>query len=260
MWKIISKENKKKIRNNILFIMLLFFKFFLYDLSIVPSSSMTPSFLTGDCVVVKKYYIRWSLLTIPYGGIFKFGKKGFLFKLPEKGTPCVFTMPKDPYTYYLKRVIAYEGDTVQMINGLLHINNEPVKMKFVKNFRLLNDENEYETGKIYKITLKNGRSYNVYRNKKFGRGHIDNTPKYTVPKGYVWMQGDNHTGSSDSFSIRFLGPLPIDHLISVPVFIVINSKSRGTQEESILWLLFIPYNIVRYFWNLDYSRYMITAN
>lgn len=260
MWNIISKENKKELRNNILFGILLFFKFFVYDLSIVPSASMTPSFLTGDLVVVNKYAVRWSLLTIPYGGMLGLGKKGYLFKLPEKGTPCVFTMPKDPYTYYLKRVVAYEGDTVQMINGLLHINNEAVKMQFVKNFTLLNDESEYETGKIYKITLKSGKSYCVYRNKKFGRGHIDNTPKYIVPKGHVWMQGDNHTGSSDSFSIRFLGPLPVDHLISVPIFILINSNSRGTQNEKLLWLLSIPYNVVRYFWHLNYSRCMIKAN
>lgn len=266
--------SRKELVSNVLFGLALFFKFFVYDVSIVPSCSMTPSFYTGDLVIVNKHCIRWSMLTIPWGGFFGFGRRGIQFGLPEPGTPCVFTKQNDPFTYYLKRLVAHAGDKVQikegfvLMNGknvhvpggVLHVNGQQVKMEFVKDTVLLNDENRNEKGQIFKITMQNGKSYLIYRNKDFGKGRIDNTVEYVVPKGHVWMQGDNHTGSIDSFTQSFLGPLPSDQLIASPVFILMNSNSRGTEESMIAWLVTLPIRILKYVWHINFDRFMMPAD
>ncbi|WP_342261918.1 signal peptidase I [Alphaproteobacteria bacterium endosymbiont of Tiliacea citrago] len=257
-----SAETKQTIRDNIVFCFLLFFKFFVYDISMVPSCSMTPTFLTGDLVLVNKHCIRWSMLSIPYGGVLRFGKKGYVFKIPDHGTPCVFTLPGDPFTYYLKRLVGKEGDWVQMKNGVLHINDEPVKMKFVKNYDLLTDDNKIENGQIWNITLKNGKSYNVYRNRPLGEGPHDNTPKYQVPKGFVWVQGDYHANSLDCFSglVKGTRALPVDHLIATPVYVIINSKSRENVNGLILWIAMLPYLIPKYIYKINWSRKFFVAD
>lgn len=253
--------NKREIRNNLLFAFLFFFKFFVYDISMVPSGSMTPTFLTGDLVVVNKHHIRWSLLNLPWGGVLGIGKKGWEINVPPaRGTPCVFTRPRDARTYYLKRLVAFEGETVQMKNGILHINDKPVTMTFVKTITILNDQNRQEKGKVYKITLENGKSYHIYRRLSFGKGRIDNTPKYRVPKGHVWVQGDNHTGSVDSFTLEFQGPLPAAQLISTPVYVIVNSNSRGEVRDWSQWILSLPYLIFKYIYNINFSRMMFAAD
>ena len=46
----------------------------------------------------------------------------------------VFRLPKDDTTDYIKRVIGLPGDRIQMIDGVLHINGEPVKRERIEDF------------------------------------------------------------------------------------------------------------------------------
>ena len=39
----------------------------------------------------------------------------------------MFRLPKDDSTDYIKLVIGLPGDRIQMIDGVLHINGQPVK-------------------------------------------------------------------------------------------------------------------------------------
>ena len=46
----------------------------------------------------------------------------------------MFRLPKDDTTDYIKRVIGLPGDRIQMIDGVLHINGEPVKRERIEDF------------------------------------------------------------------------------------------------------------------------------
>ena len=46
----------------------------------------------------------------------------------------VFRLPKDDSTDYIKRVIGLPGDRIQMIQGVLHINGEPVKRERMDDY------------------------------------------------------------------------------------------------------------------------------
>ena len=46
----------------------------------------------------------------------------------------MFRLPKDDTTDYIKRVIGLPGDRIQMIDGVLNINGEPVKRERIDDF------------------------------------------------------------------------------------------------------------------------------
>ena len=90
----------------------------------IPSGSMIPTLLVGDYLFVAKYSYGYSKYSIPMGPpIFK----GRIFgALPDRGDVAVFKLPSDNSTDFIKRVIGLPGDRIQVINGILHINEQPV--------------------------------------------------------------------------------------------------------------------------------------
>ena len=53
---------------------------------------------------------------------------------PERGDIVVFKLPRDNSTDYIKRVIGLPGDEIQMIDGVLYINGEPVEREKVDDY------------------------------------------------------------------------------------------------------------------------------
>ena len=74
----------------------------------------------------------------------------------------VFRLPKDDSTDYIKRVIGLPGDSIQMIDGVLNINGQPVKKERIDDF-IDTDEtgrNTYACTR-WRETLLNGVTYNT---------------------------------------------------------------------------------------------------
>lgn len=122
----------------------------------IPSASMEPTFTRGDHVLVNKFIYR--------------------FVEPEQGDVIVFKYPVDMTIDYIKRVVAKEGDTVEVKGGILYVNDKEV--------------NEPYLSESAKITSDYG--------------------PVTVGNNKLFVMGDNRNNSSDS---RVWGMLPEKNLI-----------------------------------------------
>lgn len=262
----LAMQKRKKRNSWIIFGVFLFMRFFFVEHFAVPSSSMTSTLLTGDIILIKKYCYSWSRLSIPFGGYLPFKKRLILGK-PKYGDIAVFVLNRDPSTYYVKRIVALAGDRVQMVKGVLSVNGIPVNFAMVSKFTFRNDAGQYETGENWKISMpfaknKNGDSkeYTVYRNEPIGKGHIDDTLEFVVPKGHVWVQGDFHTGSADSFSPHFMGPIPEECLVGKPFFVIYGTNSRLSQESNWgVWIIQLPWRVLVALKNTNFKRIFVSV-
>src|SRR5436305_6455973 len=91
----------------------------------IPSGSMKATLLIGDYLFVSQYSYGYSHYSLPLSLPLL---SGSLFaSQPERGDDVVFRLPKDDTTDYIKRVIGLPNDHIKMVDGLLYINDVPVK-------------------------------------------------------------------------------------------------------------------------------------
>jgi signal peptidase I len=202
----------------------IFVRMFLFQPFNIPSGAMYPTMRIGDYVLVSKPAYGFSkysfnaVLQIPGLAPVRFGPvpidgRVFFAKTPERGDIAVFKLPRDNETDYVKRVIGLPGDRIQMRDGVLHINGEPVKKERVEDYQN-KDGLAYhgrETIQMYRETLPNGVSYEVLDVEPHGMA--DNTEEYTVPPGHYFMMGDNRDNSQDSRFMDVVGFIPEENFI-----------------------------------------------
>lgn len=145
-----SKEKKKKgpirewldaITFAIIFMVILRTVFF--DLFRIPTPSMEKSLLVGDYIMVSKihYGMRSPItLGIPFTQIYVRGLELPWTRLPGFTAPkrfdtVVFNWPADEgkpidrKTYYIKRIIGMPGDTLSIVDKVVHVNSDTLFFK-----------------------------------------------------------------------------------------------------------------------------------
>ncbi len=115
-------SKKSRLRENVEALLIavalaLFIRAFVVQPFKIPSGSMIPTLLIGDQIFVTKfsYGVRMPFtnsVLIPVGR-------------PKRGEIVVFKYPEDPTKDFIKRVIAVEGDTVEMRDRVIYINGVP---------------------------------------------------------------------------------------------------------------------------------------
>ena len=189
----VAKWTKKVLNANkglMLLLGLMFvFKSAIADWNTVPTGSMNPTIVEGDRIFINKLAYD---LNVPFTGqsIVKISD-------PRRGDIIVFNS-KVANNRLVKRVIGVSGDTVQMINNQLYINDE----KLV-----------YQTGKVVESNLLLsetlfGKQYNIQNN--VNGSQSDSFAKVTVPENEYLVLGDNRDNSADS---RFIGFVKRDEII-----------------------------------------------
>ncbi len=82
----------------------------------IPSSSMIPTLEIGDHIFVNKFIYG---VRVPYTT-----KRFFEFRKPERGEVVVFIYPCDPDKDFIKRIVALEGDSVEVRCDRVFVNGQ----------------------------------------------------------------------------------------------------------------------------------------
>lgn len=161
------------------FVLAMFIRTFFIQAFKIPSGSMIPTLLVGDRLMVNK---------LRYGPKVPFTRQ----RLPglgemQRGEVIVFVFPDDPKRDFIKRLVAFGGETVEIREGDIYVNGNRVEDPEIDNIFY------YNRGDF-------GESSEVIR----------------VPEGSLFVLGDNSASSHDS---RFWGFVPEVNVIGKAEFI-----------------------------------------
>ena len=200
-----------------------FLRSFLYEPFKIPSSSMVPTLLVGDLILVNKftYGIRLPVLN----------QKVIQINDPQRGDVMVFKYPRDMSQDYIKRVVGVPGDKITYANKRLTVNGVEIKYtaldEYLDDERLVYNKQYQEglTGVTHRI-LNNERAptLNPAEVQQFPFKDESCTYTYdsftcTVPKGNYFMMGDNRDNSLDS---RYWGFVPDKNIVGKAFFVWMN--------------------------------------
>lgn len=125
----------------------------------IDGRSMQPTFEHAQRVLVNRFVYTRSSVSL-------MGQEGYLFHGPQRGDIIVFHPPTESDTDFVKRVIAVPGDSVDIRNGSVYVNDDL-------------------SGYVDVVTDP--------------RDHF-NFPIIEVPDGEYFVLGDNRRASNDSRS------------------------------------------------------------
>lgn len=145
----------------------------------IPTGSMRQTLLEGDLILVNKFI---------YGAKIPFINKRLpALKQPKRGDVIVFIYPEDPKKDFIKRLVGLPGETLEIRNGTIYINDKPVL-----------------------DTVFNQRYY-------YNRGNFAmEGQKIVVPKDSYFVLGDNSASSKDS---RYWGFVPAENILGKAMII-----------------------------------------
>jgi signal peptidase I len=190
----------------------------------IPSSSMVPTLLVGDFILVNKfaYGIR---LPVANRKVVDIGN-------PQRGDVMVFRYPEDPSLDYIKRVVGLPGDRVEYRNKRLTINGQPVPERQIDDYlsreRMQFSKRFVETlgGVQHEILLEDDAPAAVLPTRATAGNCNYNSAGLvcTVPPGHYFVMGDNRDNSSDS---RVWGFVPDENIVGKAFFIWLNLGDLG---------------------------------
>ena len=150
---------------------------FIGEASVVPTASMEGTILVGDHLFMNKLLygpeiplVHWRLP---------------ILKTIRRGEIVVFRYPKNPSETYLKRVAAVGGDRLEIRDGVLYVNSQPVAEPYAVHHAPVHNAHESWGPTV-------------------------------VPSGSLFVMGYNRDNSSDS---RDWGFVPVKNVIGEPLFV-----------------------------------------
>ncbi|MDH3394037.1 MAG: signal peptidase I [Desulfobulbaceae bacterium] len=148
----------------------IFIRTFVVQAFKIPSSSMEPTLLIGDHLLVSKfsYGIRNPLS----------GETWISVGKPERRDIIVFKYPLNPSQDFIKRVIGVEGDRIEVVDKNVFVNGQPFEVASAV----------HRDSRVFPADM----------------GPRDNFGPVVVPQGSLFVMGDNRDNSHDSRFWKFV--------------------------------------------------------
>ena len=174
-----SRFLKESVEAATLALLVLFIFLFSVQNFRVEGSSMKPTLEEGQYLFVNKLvYLSVDLQRlsqlIPFWDVAE-PKEIFLFHPPRRGEVVVFRSPLNTKRDFVKRVIALPGEQIEIREGLVYIDGEPLEEVYLKDIDTI---------------LPRGRE--------------------NLSDREYFVMGDNRPGSNDS---RDWGPVPLENVV-----------------------------------------------
>ena len=145
---------------------------FLVQPFLVSGASMEPNFSDGNYLLIDEVTYR--------------------FREPHRGEVVVFRYPKEPSTFFIKRVIGLPGDKISIQNGKVSVNDHLLDEKYLSSV--------FQSSDDFSTTLKADQYF---------------------------VMGDNRSHSFDS---RSWGPVTKEEIIGVVRFRVLPLNELGVLQ------------------------------
>ena len=169
-----------------LLLIFLFIQGTLVQARVIPSGSMEETLLVGDHLIMSRFGydagVPWLDWHVP------------LWRQPKRQQLIIFRSVMEPGTDLVKRVIGLPGDTVEIREGVVHVNGAPLAEPY--------------------LAAPMGRS------ERFGPAQ--------VPPESFFVMGDNCANSYDS---RYWGSVPRRNIVGAPLVIYMSIDAPETAWQ-----------------------------
>lgn len=152
-------------------------RIFIGEASVVPTGSMEGTILVGDHLFMEKLFYGPEIPLVHW--------RLPALKTVHRGDIVVFRYPRNPEEIFLKRVAAVGGDRLEIRDGVLFINSRAITEPYA---------------------VHHGPADSRYQQ----------IAPLVVPRGMLFVLGDNRDNSSDS---RDWGFVPVENVIGEPLFV-----------------------------------------
>lgn len=197
-------------------------KSFFYELFEIPSGSMKPNLNEGDQIIVSKYAYGYGRYFLPIIKINLKNDQRIFASEPKRGDIIVFksTSKQEEDKFFIKRLIGLPGDTIQLRDNILYINDIAVPKHLIASDKVCTN---YGTlCNVYEETLPNGVTYKIWESKEANSMQFPNTTQeYKIPQTHYFFLGDYRNNSFDSRYLNVMGYIPFANLVG--------------RTENILW-------------------------
>jgi len=191
------------------------------------SASMIPTLLIGDFILVNKFAYGFK---VPFSDWFTDPVYLTGPQSPERGDVIVFKYPKDTNLNYIKRVIGLPGDTIEVIDKVVYVNNKPIETKEIDGKKIIEDmDARYKSYAFKFMETKTGNATHTTQI-DVGNDYFANYYKFTVPKEHYFVMGDNRDFSADS---RRWGTVPFGHIKgkAIAIWFSLSVPWPGSEDE-----------------------------
>lgn len=197
---------------------------FVGEATMIPTGSMRNTILIGDHVFLDKLLYGPS---VPYTS----------WRLPrladvKRGDIVAFRYPRNPSEMFVKRVIGEGGDVIRVVDKRVYLNGKALEEPYVRH----SDSEILPLRDNFPPPVSDLGSLQ----ESWGLDPVwaSEMPQYIepgglrVPKGFLFVMGDNRDDSSDS---RFWGFVPLKNVAGEPLFVYwsYNAPSEDWLDDSV---------------------------